>query len=70
MFQHTAYEPFAERMKAAVDHEKRPSQHAILVQAMPALADCLSSMEANIKEVQEEMHEFKGTIGGVVAEQV
>jgi len=71
VFQHKAYEQFAERMKAVVgDDEERPSQHAILLQAMPALADCLSSMDANIKGIQADMHEFKATMSSVVVEEV
>ena len=39
-----------------------------VTQAMPALADCLSSMDANIKGIQAETHEFKATMSSVVAE--
>jgi hypothetical protein len=50
VFQHEAYEAFAERMRAVVgDDEERPSQLSILTQAMPALADCLQSMNARIE---------------------
>ena len=50
VFQHKAYEPFAERMRAVIgDDEERPSQLTILTQVMPALADYLHSMNACIE---------------------
>ena len=50
VFQHEAYEAFAERMQTVVgDDEERLSQLNILTQAMPVLTDYLHFMNARIE---------------------
>jgi hypothetical protein len=45
VFQHEAYRPYAQQVSAFVQEEERPSQLAILAQAMPVLADYLKTMD-------------------------
>ncbi|EAQ83148.1 hypothetical protein CHGG_10966 [Chaetomium globosum CBS 148.51] len=46
VFQHEAYQPFAQQVLAFVQEEEQPSQLAVLVQAMPVLADYLKSIDS------------------------
>ena len=46
VFQHEAYQPFAQQVSAFVQEEEQPSQLAVLVQAMPVLADYLKSVDS------------------------
>jgi hypothetical protein len=46
VFQHAAYDAFAQRVRARVSDSQPPSQLALLKQAMPVLADFLQSLDA------------------------
>jgi hypothetical protein len=46
VFQHEAYQPFAQQVSAFAQEEEQPSQLAVLVQAMPVLADYLKSIDS------------------------
>ncbi|KAM4062505.1 centromere DNA-binding protein complex CBF3 subunit, domain 2 domain-containing protein [Hirsutella rhossiliensis] len=46
VFRHPAYAPFAHQLSDFILEEERPSQLAVLVQAMPVLADYLKSIDA------------------------
>ncbi|KJZ70672.1 hypothetical protein HIM_09945 [Hirsutella minnesotensis 3608] len=46
VFRHPAYAPFAQQLSDFILEEERPNQLAILVQAMPVLADYLESIDA------------------------
>jgi len=46
VFQHEAYRPFAQQVSGFVQEEEHPSQLAVLVQAMPVLADYLKSIDS------------------------
>jgi len=59
VFQHEAYEVFAQRMRAAVgdDEGQRPSRLGLLAQAVPALADYLHCMDARIEAGNDKVQE-------------
>ncbi|KAJ6436501.1 short-chain dehydrogenase [Purpureocillium lavendulum] len=46
VFRHPAYAPFAQQLSDFILEEERPSQLAVLIQAMPVLADYLQSVDA------------------------
>ncbi|KAL2137713.1 hypothetical protein VTI28DRAFT_8457 [Corynascus sepedonium] len=55
VFQHEAYQVFAQQISAFVQEEERPSQLTLLVQAMPVLADYLKSIESRIEAIPAEL---------------
>jgi hypothetical protein len=62
VFQHPAYKPFAQQVAAFVQEEERPSQLAVLTQALPVLADYLNAIDArNEARVQELTAELRAT---------
>ncbi|KAM4067456.1 centromere DNA-binding protein complex CBF3 subunit [Hirsutella rhossiliensis] len=46
VFRHPAYAPFAQQLSDFILEEERPNQLAVLIQAMPVLADYLESIDA------------------------
>src|SRR5688572_1403310 len=51
VFQHKAYAPFAQQVRALVQEEEEPSPLRLLTQALPALADYLRSIDTHLQEL-------------------
>jgi len=49
VFQHKDYRPYTYRVAVIIEESKRPSQLAVLTQALPVLTDYLKTAEARSK---------------------
>src|SRR5204863_502539 len=61
VFRHEAFAPFAQHVRASTRDGERPSQLAVLTQAIPTLADYLKSIDARNEARADEIKEIRRT---------